>query len=282
MGSPPLKPTDAQDQSAHDAAPYQASIQQQADSGPFWVRTFGDPIASFTLILAVTTICLLIANILLWLTNRKIVGFMGRQTTVAEKQATLFEKQLAIQGMQTDVLEKQKEISRIQFLAEHRPKLVLKDVYFSGASDFGEISFEIANAGGVTALVAGGFIALDFVNDPREFKDFAERSLEPLDKHTGFLPGDVRPFAIRTSYQAQQRLITMKHALADETLQIATEWAEEPTWPETPFYFFGVIYYTDERGEEFGVRYATVFRRRWNPETGSFERTGNPDHEYAD
>lgn len=224
---------------------------------------------------ALASVVIAIFTAVLWRATDKTAA-------LAEQTVALAGQQVALEGLQTDVLEKQKEIARQQYLAEHRPKLVLKDVFFSGDTEFGEVSFEIANSGGVIASITGGFIALDFVADPREFKAFEGRSLEPLDKHTGFLPGAPRPFAIRTRPLMQQQLATMRETLPFPDVREAARRDGAPSWPGRPLYFFGIIYYTDERGQEFGVTRASVFRRRWNPEIGSFERTGNPDHEYAD
>lgn len=57
---------------------------------------------------------------------------------------------------------------------------------------------------------------------------------------------------------------------------------EPPPEPRGHLYFFGVIRYCDDRGQEDGITRLSVFRRRWNKAAWEFERTGNPDHEYAD
>lgn len=203
--------------------------------------------------------------------NGLVTAFAG--IVVAIFTARLWRTQretVAIAATQTDISNAQASIARDQFLAEHRPKLVLKDVYFSSDDDFAEVTFEIGNVGSTTACIQSGFVALEFVRDSRQFKSSEGRSLEPLSR-SGFSAASLRPFAIRTTDEMQENL---------GLLQFATGIESAPSGPH--LYFFGVLRYTDIRGAETGVVRTSVFRRLYRPDDGTFRRTGDPDHEYAD
>jgi len=237
------------------------------DASAETVANYTEKLAWFTGVLALVSVCQ--------------IYFLIRSDKRAAESSEQAGKQFAILAQQADTMEKQKGILREQFFAEHRPKLVLKDVYFSSADDFKEVTFEFANVGGGMAIVTGGFIAFDFIDDPRQFKNPTGRSLAPLDKR-GFADGRPWPFAVRLNDKTQRSL---RYLITPPTYNVQTAMTvhEDPAAkPRGPFYFFGVVYYTDGRGEEFGVTRASVFRRVWRPDTASFHRTGDPDHEYAD
>lgn len=237
------------------------------DASAETVANYTEVLAWFTGVLALVSACQ--------------IYFLIRSDKRAAEASEQAGKQFAMLAQQVDTMEKQKGILREQFFAEHRPRLVLKDVYFSSAGDFNEVTFEFANVGGGTAIVTGGFIAFDFISDPRQFKNSDGRSLAPLDKR-GFADGRPWPFAIRLDDKTQRGL---RYLITPPTYDVQTSVAvhEDPSAkPIGPFYFFGIVYYTDGRGEEFGVTRASVFRRVWRPDTRSFHRTGDPDHEYAD
>jgi hypothetical protein len=225
------------------------------------------------LLTAVATVFVAFFTWTLWRTNNKAAEFAAQTVILAEQQT-------ALEGLQSDILAKQTELGRLQFFAEHRPTLVLKDVYFSSADDFTEVTFEMVNVGQSLAMISGGFLGLDFVSDPRQFKVATGRNLEPLDNN-GFKAGQFRPFAIRTTDETQRRLDYLKKSAESENARVAETFYNEVNKPPGPFYFFGMIYYTDEREAEFGSTYLSVFRRKWEPSTGAFDRTG-PWDEYAD
>jgi hypothetical protein len=77
MASSPLKSANPPHQDGHSATPCQAGVQQQTNTESFWVAPLDDPIALFTLVLAIAAIFQLVANILLWVTTRNAVR-LGR------------------------------------------------------------------------------------------------------------------------------------------------------------------------------------------------------------
>ena len=206
----------------------------------------------------------------------------AEQFGILVRQADTAEKQLGIQSLQTDVLNLQKEIARDQFFAAHRPQLVIKEVYFSSASVFDEVTIEVVNKGQSVAMVTGGFIGLDFVSDLREFKEANGRELGPM-KISAFKAGQFRPFGFRLNEDTQKKLRYLTNVGAVYNPQTGTVVRDDEDYkPKGPFYVFGAIHYTDGRGGEFGATYTSVFRRIWRLDLGGFQRTGDPDHEYAD
>ena len=206
------------------------------------------------------------------------VWFLIRADQKAALAADLAGKQMALSGRQTDLAEKQHGLGREQFFATHRPRLVLKDVFF----DEDNLVFELVNIGGSDAKIVGGFVVLAFVSDERRFKDAREGNRQGLDGAV-FSAGQLRQFkgdvpaAIRDQLT---RMATLAHF--PDAARIRN--ADNPAPPMQDIYFFGAIQYVDGRGEEFGVTRLSAFRRLYviDGPLGGFKRTGNPDHEYAD
>jgi hypothetical protein len=205
----------------------------------------------------------------------------AKQFKILRRQADTAEKQLAIQGMQTDVLNVQKDVARDQFFAQHRPHLVVKDVYFSSADIFDEVTIEMVNAGQSLAMVTGGYVGLDFISDQREFKEGNGRDLGPL-RNGGFKAGQFRPFGFRVSEVLQAKLRYLQNGGSYDPTTSTMVRDDVAQNIKGSFHVFGIIYYTDARGEEaYSPTYVSVFRRIWNRSLGAFERTGAWD-EYAE
>lgn len=236
-----------------------ACTKQQPNDEAFWAKATSDPIAAFTGVLAVATIGLWFFTARLWKVTSelskeaKITG--NSQAEQMERSIKTAEAQTALMGFQSDILVAQKELSRLQFFGEHRPRLVLKDVFFHYPDNHGEVLFEIANIGGSDATIIDGFTSLNYVRDPRNFKSQDEGSLDGL-KGCKLGAGELKEFT---------------RALPGTTQQ------------DGILHFFGVILYVDGRGEEFGITRRSVFRRIYDNKIKGFRRIpDNPDAEYAD
>jgi hypothetical protein len=265
--APPRQPTGG---APHASTRYQTAKEEPK---PFWKRTLDDPVSAFTGVLALLTGVLATVSIV----QIKYLIRADRRAAEASDQAS---KQFLMLAKQVDTMEKQKEIARTQFFADHRPRLLLRDVFFSRPDNFEEVIFEMSNVGESMAIVTGGFIAVDFVSDPRQFKEGRGRSLAPLD-NAGFKAGQLRPFGIRPNQDTQRGLEYWRDR--DVTgVKADRRYGTEATVPVAPLYFFGVVYYADGRGEEFGTTHVAVFRREWDSSESVFRRTGNTDHEYSD
>jgi hypothetical protein len=223
-----------------------------------------------------------LADYTLWLTIFTAalagVGFLQiRLLSNAEKTAReglrIADRQTALLGEQADILVMQKEIQRLQFFAEHRPRLVLKDVFFSSPDDFGDLTFELTNTGGSDAKITGGFVALNIVNDLRQFKNRTEGDLGSA-AGAVLKAGELRQFS-RMSPPNVSFCLRFPDARRIKNDDI-------PDLPDGPLYFFGAILYVDARGEERGIERLSVFRRQWMFGAEHFARSDNPDHEYAD
>ncbi len=171
---------------------------------------------------------------------------------------------------QADLIERQGSIAREQLFAEHRPRLVIKDVFLVREGSCREVIYEISNAGGSKATLIEGFIAVRFVNDPRDFKkwDLGEK-VNPTGHDAEFDAGELKEFNTTVSEGIGVTLsfVTDPRTIHGKSLR------------ETLF-CFGILKYVDARGEEFGPVRRCVFRRAWDGT--SFVRTDNPDHEYSD
>jgi len=182
------------------------------------------------------------------------------------KATRIAETQTAVLSGQSDILEKQKEIARLQYFADHRPRIVLKDVFFTLGQECREIMYELVNAGGGKGTVVDGFIGLEFVEDERVFM------------LGGGLTHGVEGIEALQSGQSVLRGLVVSNERAS-VLRMTTA----PGLGQTDnLFFYGRLVYVDERGQEFGTRRVSVFRRKWDVPSQRFLRTGNPDHEYAD
>jgi hypothetical protein len=204
----------------------------------------------------------------------KQTGISEKQLALVTQQTDLTERQFLLTGLQADILEKQKEIQRSQFFAAHRPKIVVKEVFFATDDNARALIYELANIGGSVGKITGGFVAVDELPDPdpRRFKTASGGALGEL-IGAEIKEGQVRHFSLTVpSNVGFSIMFPQSRRIRD---------ADNPE-PRGEIYFFGMLSYVDARGEEFGTVRASVFRRQWNFENGIFRRTGNPDHEYAD
>lgn len=80
-------------------------------------------------------------------------------------------------GRQTDILRTQKDMQRQSYFAEHRPKLVIKNVFFKPPDDSRAISIDIANVGGSCATVTDSWFCVAFVESEVGFRDQSDDRL---------------------------------------------------------------------------------------------------------
>jgi hypothetical protein len=184
------------------------------------------------------------------------------EATVAQTKAAgaLAEKQFLLEGLQADILEKQKEIQRIQLLALHRPRLVVREVFWDGAKP-PTVSFVLVNKGVDPAVIKE--CRLEFNRtDARPIIPEGENVLADMTA----LPG------------GGARVIS-----AD----LENEQGDNPgityaAWDMGLFesvLFQGVIIYGGEYGD---AKYRLVFKRICAKGQSIFLRTENPDDEYGD
>lgn len=217
-------------------------------------RALADPVALFTLVLAVSTI-------LLWLYTRGLLRIGERQS--------LF------QGRELDVLGNQQGLANAQYFADHRPRIVIKNVFVTDLPQM--LSIDIANTGSTGATIVDSWFCLTFTEREIDFRNMTPGALEDIDGMF-FSGAAVEPIARRLPSDVSD---FVGNANFEERFEGAGRFRQTPD-PAGTLSFFGAIRYVDERGKEFGITRLSVFRREWDGVSRSFKRTGNPDHEYAD
>jgi hypothetical protein len=224
-------------------------------------------------IAAIATAIVAIFTFALWQSTHKLWRAGEKQSEIAASMSSAARLQADIMCKQLDIISIQKDISRLQFFADHRPKLIVRDVFFSKPGQFDVLIFELANAGGSVARIIGGFVAVNFVSDQRQFKSPDGGSLCSI-LQAEIKDGQLRPFSVAVPDDVQFRLRwpeSSRLRSLDDTMP-----------PAGDIYFFGILAYVDGRGEEYGTTRMSVFRRKWDKSEVAFCRTGGPDHEYAD
>lgn len=187
------------------------------------------------------------------------------QRLETQRAADAAEIQAEWSGKQVEIARQQKDLLRYEYYAAHRPKLVVKDVYFNLDND---LSFEIANVGASSCVITDGWVALGHVSDERLFK---------VRDQTGLIIHDLKGRDFDTGELKTMTLESVRDVAGEALSPIA--FLDKGS---SNLYFFGAFHYVDERGEEFGNVRLGVFRRRWIPEATSFRRTEGQDHEYSD
>lgn len=139
-----------------------------------WEREKGDKdtainhgIENFNGLLVLFTIVLGGVGIWQAILVRRQIGLAREEFEFTKKQMTeaadLAEKQMLLTGRQADLIEKQKEISRLQFLATHRPRIILREAY--ALQDAGKpviVCYTLANTGGTSARIVESALAVTF------------------------------------------------------------------------------------------------------------------------
>jgi hypothetical protein len=188
------------------------------------------------------------------------------------KAATISAQQKDFMGVQNDIARAQQGLANAQYFSTHRPRVVIKNVFFADGSDRLVLSIDIANTGGTKATIVGSWFCLASVIGEQGFRRQDVGGLRGID---GMLFGES---------QIQNIMRQTPEKVAEYISRAGFEglFPDDPSDPRGKLYFFGAIRYVDERGEELGITRLSVFRRRWDGLSASFKRTGNRDHEYAD
>jgi hypothetical protein len=187
------------------------------------------------------------------------------KATIAQAKATgeLAEKEFLLAGLQADILTKQKEIARQQYIVSYRPRIEFRYFRLTGGDETPnapiQIRFQIVNKGMGRATVIGGYARIDFFDQTRlpPPNYLAQSNIE----------GDVtRPFEIGATdewvVQSQTRGLTR----ALETLR-----------PRQLFVFGWVVY-----ADALENTRTTAFCRVYSPVGDRFLPIADPDWEYVD
>lgn len=224
---------------AHNNCPTHAQTNQGTQQqGLQYPESSNERIANYTLLLAFFTALLAIGSIFqLW----ALVRADKTARIAAEGSKAIGEKQLSLTGLQADILEKQKEIDRLKYFSEYRPKLEIRFVRRSRpeherdpTSEMREAEFVVINTGTAECIVLSSCIGFtwfwpDQIPSP---PDFNGADIVP---HTRLKPGDTDTVRVP--------LNGIKMTNLDKPVLV------------------GWIAYADGRGEGFGDRRTTYFGR---------------------
>lgn len=179
---------------------------------------------------------------------------------LAREQSEATSRQLAISGTQADVQLKQQQIERLQFLTMHRPRIILRDVSLIAEDGVQKILYSLVNSGGTKAIIVESWIFAEWPAQGSAIRNPLSRGHDDLGRVE--IPGGgvlERDYIVPDS-------ITWYASLKVFTTAVL------------PLHFAGAILYEDDLGN----RRRSVFRRIHRPDTDRFERTTDPDQEYAD
>lgn len=199
--------------------------------------------------------------------ERQQLTLAQEQAKIAKEQHGLEEKQFHLTERQTDLASKQHGLQLAQYYADNRPRVVLKEVFFSQPDDFTQITFELFNTGGVQARILNGFICFGIVDDPRNFVLGTGYSEWLAERDIKIDAGSPVILAIPVT-DAQSESLRFVH--------------ERASTIDGSVYFYGRIAYTDDRGEDIAGSRMATFRRRLQLPDFTFVKTGNPEHEHSD
>lgn len=165
------------------------------------------------------------------------------------------DQQAAILASQTDILTKQKEIARQQFLAAHRPKMIARGFdWEKGSTDHpdGGVGFLVLNTGQSDAC-----------------RIEVECIVTHTDKALGRLNFDVEAGPRTCAVGEGRRWVAPLNAQA--------QWARASELHMAGnYYCIGVITYRDG----LGTHHETGFCRRLNMKTGTWDRVPDQEREY--
>lgn len=239
----------------HDeAAQNKSSETENYSSSEWWLVYLTGFLATVTAALAIFTGGLWRSTYRLAIDAREN---SERQATETKKSMDLVEQQVALMAHQTDILEKQKEIIRLQTMSLLRPRIILREAY---AIEEGRkpisISYTLANTGGMATTIIESSLAVTFeqIDNLHKGPEFASKNV------VGEIT--IRPGAHET------RNFVAEMKWRDGSIQLSGDWG---------YFFSGHIVYQDN-----DVLRHTAFFRKYDPKTCRFVPIDDPQLEYCD
>ncbi len=231
-----------------------------------WEWVTHDAIAVFTFFLAAFT------GALFWVSIIEM-RYLRRADKTARKLAKITKQQTAILAAQADIALKQHELERLQFIADKRPRLRIRNVVVRPASVTGyePTLFHpgqyvggqcyIANSGGIDAVVVEAHCEVFVTNvqlpmeRPYEGKN-GNSAIRPTIPPGGSVPFPFQSDTIISEHQSQAVRNGIGYRL----------------------YLLGWVEYEDIKG----VRRRTAFCRKYDAATGRFAAVDDPDYEHEE
>lgn len=188
------------------------------------------------------------------------VFFLAKTDAIAKRHADNAEKQMLLAGKQADIQEKQKEISRLQFLTTHRPKIKIRQLNKGVASVTDGLAFTYmaVNFGEANASLVEHNRTIIFSTAARGTLVNESKTKESL--HGVLAPGE---------------FVVVKFREPEIT---NPAFAAQINSGEIPICIFGYFAYADDLGK---VR-RTGFYRQYQGGVRRFVAIDDPEFEYAD
>jgi hypothetical protein len=189
--------------------------------------------------------------------------FSGAVTAVATAFIAIFTIVLVLVTRRQARLSRESiDLARSQFIATHRPRIVLKDVSFVD----GQLLYMLVNTGDTEATVVESWILDELVRTGQPIRPLRSAGHHDLGRLI-LAGGEIRDLTHDPKMGAFMRVPDMMRIGVEDQPPMIGE-----------IYFTGAILYSDNAG----IRRRSVFRRRWDRGYGSFIRLNDPDQEYAD
>ena len=184
--------------------------------------------------------------------------------SITDWMIALFALAAVVAGaLQWDSMRRQIKLAREEFIATHRPKIILREVNFVE----GEIIYSLVNIGGSNAIIFESWFFAETLVIERGMRNPISTGHNDLGKKE-FAPGQTREFTLPN---ADDSTFFMNFPNSRRI-------GGDTGGPFGDTYFVGAVLYADDLGN---LR-RSVFRRRWDDSKKGFYRTDNPEHEYAD
>ena len=215
-------------------------------------------IAYATIALAAITFFLALYTAKLWKATVKL-GSEAKDTS--ERQAREMEQSLSIAKASADAATESAKLSRADFASTHRPRLIVRRIYFRSAS---QIAYEVANIGATGAEILGIKQMLCFDKLP------AGSPSNEVSTHVG------------ATYIHAGTYFEFIHVITDE--KVLEEWGFREGWAnakvlgatEPIVYFLGHVAYKDR----LGVGRRTAFCRIYDFSAERFMPMPKADQDY--
>lgn len=156
-------------------------------------------------------------------------------------------------------------LAREEFVASHRPKIILRNVSVIEEDGIEKILYSLINIGESKATIVNSWILGEFIMKGDAIRNMRCAGHDDLG-NVELAPGEDRDFIYVVPTDAGSSLY----------MRLGRDAIRMTLYKDADFYFAGSIRYADDLGN---IR-TSVFRRKFD--NGGFYKTDNPDHEYAD
>lgn len=156
-------------------------------------------------------------------------------------------------------------LAREEFVASHRPKIILRNVSVIEEDGVDKILYSLVNIGESKATIVNSWILGEFIIRGEVIRNMRCAGHDDLG-NVELAPGENRDFIY----------VVPTDVGASLYMKLGRDAIRMTLYKDADFYFAGSIRYADDLGN---IR-TSVFRRKFD--NGGFYRTDDPDHEYAD